>query len=82
MGKTRSYSGNFEETGRRSDFQRSLSKEQILELQDAITEFFHSEKERLQLEKKIFVDEDSISTDPEIDEEDQDTGGYDWEEEN
>lgn len=82
MGKTRSYSGNFEEMERRSGFQRSLSKEQILELQDAITEFFHSEKERLQLERKIFVNEDSISTDPEIDDEDQDTGGYDREEEN
>jgi hypothetical protein len=82
MGKTRSYSGNFEDMGRRSGFQRSLSKEQILELQDAITEFFHSEKERLQLERKIFADEDKITTDPEIDDEDQDTGGYDWEEEN
>jgi len=60
MGKTRSHTGSLEEREKRSDFRRTLSQEQIFELQDAITEFFNSEKEKMQLEKKLFKDEETL----------------------
>lgn len=56
MGKTRSNSGNFEESGRKLAFRQSLTQDQILELQDALNEFFLTEKEKVRL-GKIFLDE-------------------------
>ena len=82
MGKTRSHSGISEEKGRRSDFRRTLSQEQILELQDAITEFFNSEKEKIHIERKLFNDEDTPDTKFDMEmKNDDDMDQADWKEE-
>ncbi len=63
MGKTRSHSGKYEEKGRISAFRKSLTQDQILELQDAISEFFQTEKEKIRLEKSFFEGTDAIALD-------------------
>jgi len=81
MGKTRSYSGKYEGKGRDSAFRKSLTQEQILELQDAISEFFQTEKEKVRLEKSFFDDTDTIALDLKMVPLEEEMDDMEWEEE-
>ncbi len=81
MGKTRSHSGKYEEKGRISAFRKSLTQDQILELQDAISEFFQTEKEKIRLEKSFFGDTDAIALDLKMVPLGEEMDDMEWEEE-